>query len=73
MGEISPVKPSSYHLGTDVYGLWKNGLYPDQILIGGSADGGGGENTYFVHYDGYYEDYDSWVLTTRIYTIKLYV
>jgi len=76
MAGIQPGSSVSFQPGSSVFVLWKNGLYPAQILSKetNNTTSGGGEqqennNAYFVHYDSYHDDFDSWVPLSRIYKI----
>jgi len=77
MAGIQPGSSVSFQPGSNVFVLWKNGLYPAQILskeTNNSTSGGGSEqqennNAYFVHYNSYHDDFDSWVPLSRIYKI----
>lgn len=81
--DMTGIQPGSVSFlpGSSVFVLWKNGLYPAKILSNKGKEtnttgggGGGGDqqdnnNAYFVHYDSYHDDFDSWVPLSRIYKI----
>jgi hypothetical protein len=50
---------SNYKVGANVQVLWKNKYYPATIT---NANG----TQYFIHYDGYGNDWDEWITADRI-------